>query len=307
MITRKVVLVLGAGASIPFGFPSGRELKNEIVNRLGPPSLDGPKLAMLTIAGFGVDHIEAFRSALQKSGKLSVDAFLEHRAEFLEVGKAATACFLLPREAEQVLFGSSLSWYDYLFDKLNARFEEFDRNAISILTFNYDRSLEHYLFTAVRNLYGKTAEECVEKLRGVPIVHLYGQLGELPAFAGDSNAIEYGAPLDVEALTKAANGIQIIHEAIKDSRAFEQAHEMLRKAERICFLGFGYNETNLQRLMGYKRDDQPEIYGSSRGFTSRECGLIRERLIGLGFSAARGPEYDNLDALDFLRFYCPFD
>lgn len=71
-------------------------------------------------------------------------------------------------------------WYQYFCDKLNTSFEEFDQNKISIITFNYDRSLEHSLFTALKNSYAKNDRDCASKLKNIPIVHVYGQLGYLP-------------------------------------------------------------------------------------------------------------------------------
>jgi hypothetical protein len=132
MITHKIVLVLGAGASMPFGFPSGADLKTEITTSLVPRN---PWHSLLVEAGFEASHAERFRLSLLKSGKRSVDAFLEHRPDFLDVGKAATACALLPREREDLLFPAQESWYDYFFNKLNAQFEDFGRNSVSVVTF----------------------------------------------------------------------------------------------------------------------------------------------------------------------------
>lgn len=308
MITRKVVLILGAGASMPFGFPSGLELKSKIVERLHPHRSDVVK-QHLTDAGFETGHVEGFRSALEKSGKLSVDAFLEHRPEFIEVGKAAIASFLLPSEHEPTLwFGGGMSWYAYFFNRLNARFEEFSQNRVSVLTFNYDRSLEHYLLTALQNSYGKSPDECAAALRSVPIVHLYGQLGQLASLSTDGYGIEYGAPLNVVSLKRAAKGIQIIHEAVSGSEPFERAHELLRQAERACFLGFGYDETNLQRLMAFDPNGlRLEISGSAKGLTGRECQLIYEKITSLGFRSVQVPNNGVNDALEFLRQTCPFD
>jgi hypothetical protein len=142
---------------MPFGFPSGAALKTDIINRLHPRD---PWHVLLEEAEFRIDQIRDFRTALLKSGKRSVDAFLEHRTDFLEVGKAATACALLPRETEDSLFHPGKeSWYEYFYTRLNAKFEDFSRNSVSVFTFNYDRSLEHYLFTALQNAYRKTSQE----------------------------------------------------------------------------------------------------------------------------------------------------
>ncbi len=305
MITQNIVLVLGAGASMPFGFPSGTDLKNEITSRLHPRD---PWHIQLEEAGFQIDQIRDFRTTLLKSGKRSVDAFLEHRTDFLEVGKAATACALLPREREELLFHPGKeSWYEYFFAKLNARFEDFNRNPVSVFTFNYDRSLEHYLFTALQNAYGKTSEECAEVLRSIPIVHLYGQLGELPPLSSDGVGIPYGSPVDVGILRKAASGIRIIHETLTDDEPFKQAHELLKNASRVCFLGFGYDLTNMERLLGYGPTGRPEVFGSTIGLTPRECDLIRSIFHRLGLYTVIFLDFVVADSLPFLRSSCPFD
>jgi len=306
MINQKIVLVLGAGASTPFGFPSGADLKTAITTRL---VFRDEWHTLLLDAGFEPDHIEKFRTALLKSGKRSVDAFLEHRTDFVDVGKAAIACALLPHEKEEYLFHRGKeSWYEYFFTKLNARFEDFSHNSVSVITFNYDRSLEHYLFTALKNAYGKPPRECAEVLRSISIVHLYGQLGELPTLSRDGLGNAYGSPVTVESLLKAASGIKIIHEAITDKQPFEQARCMLADSVRVCFLGFGYDQTNLERLMGYGPDaGGPQIYGSALGFSRRELDLLKSRLQGLGMHKIVCLEGPVGEALDFLRYHCPFD
>jgi len=51
----------------------------------------------------------------------------------------------LPYEDEEKLFQNDPlrggGWYEYLFGKLKATFEEFGQNKLSVITFNYDRSL----------------------------------------------------------------------------------------------------------------------------------------------------------------------
>jgi hypothetical protein len=304
VITQKVVLVLGAGASRPYGFPLGYGLKTRITDDLNAHT--GRKmLSEVRDAGFSAEEIEAFRSALHKSGKRSVDAFLEHRPEFLKVGKTATACALIPCENEHVLFAANEeNWYEYFFNRLNARFDEFDKNAVSIVTFNYDRSLEQYLITALRNAYGKSLQECAAKLRSIPIVHLYGQLGELPGLG--SPEIAFGAPITPEILTKSAEGIQIIHEDISGKPQFQKAHELIRTSQRICFIGFGYDKTNLERLLGDRVVENQQLFGSAKGFTRTECFRIEQTLRGFGFRAI---ELDGIygEAFEFLRNHSPFD
>jgi hypothetical protein len=313
MIERKLVLVLGAGASMPFGFPSGYGLMREIVDQLKPHGTQGsrilgqPMLSALVSAGFDRDFIEAFRSALEKSGKRSVDAFLEHRNQFIDVGKTAIAFALIPKEREELLFSpKGLNWYEYFFNRLNARFEDFDKNSISILTFNYERSLEYYLFTALKNAYGKTSEECASKMRSIPILHLYGKLGGLPGL--EEEGLSFGAAPNPDNLKKGAAGIQIIHEDLSRNPVFQQAHELLQDAERICFLGFGYDFTNLERLMAYNVSASQHICGTAVDLEGRECHFIQQKFRQLGFSNSISRLDNNCnDSLEFLRRECAFD
>jgi len=198
--------------------------------------------------------IDSFREALFYSGRQSIDTFLEHNPQFLKVGKMAIASVLVPLEYEQTLFSSTPNWYKLLFNHLNTRFEEFAENKLSILTYNYDRSLEQFLLTALRNSYqGKKAEydQCWEQLSRIPIVHLHGSLGEFPHSGPDElSHLErvYEPHLTRRDLNVCAEKIRVISENVSDQPQFQQAHSLLRSADVICFLGFGWDRTNLDRL-----------------------------------------------------------
>ncbi len=187
MITKSTVFVLGAGASREFGYPSGLEL----CELLAAPDLSGGRtgpLATLVSCRYAEREVRAFAEALRLSGRLSVDAFLEHRPEFLKIGKAAIAAALIPAENRFWLFRrveGRQSLYDYIWAKLNAKPNDFDRNQVAFITFNYDRSLEEYLTVAMQNSYGLTATEVAKLLTAVPIYHVHGTLGAHPAFSHD--------------------------------------------------------------------------------------------------------------------------
>ena len=102
MIRTPTVFVLGAGASKDFGFPIGFELVQQVRNTLGP---DGNiRNAFLEVTQFEGDHVDAFINALAMSGQNSVDAFLEHRRDFMDIGKAAMAMILVRCEQQGSLF-----------------------------------------------------------------------------------------------------------------------------------------------------------------------------------------------------------
>lgn len=87
MIHRPTVLVLGAGASAPYGFPCGAELRRLIVENVARPNHEYNKA--LREAGFGPTTINEFVAAFDGSRQESIDAFLGTREDLHQVGTAA--------------------------------------------------------------------------------------------------------------------------------------------------------------------------------------------------------------------------
>src|SRR6185295_12564481 len=109
MIGRQTVLVLGAGASQPYGFPLGAGLVDQVCTEildenqgrtLGTVGADGKQYFVtfserLKRLGHRPDLIERFAVQMRQARPYSIDAFLETRTEFRTVGKAAIADVLL--------------------------------------------------------------------------------------------------------------------------------------------------------------------------------------------------------------------
>lgn len=250
MIIEPTVLVLGAGASMQFGFPSGAGLVDAILSTRqmsGESHRIFHKILETDYAPGGLDN---FLRALRMSARPSIDAFLEHNPRFMEIGKLAIAAALIPFEDEYKLFYVN-SWYKTLFQNMNTSLDQFHQNKLAVITYNYDRSLEHFLITALENAYeGVTHKEAVELVSMIPIIHLHGKLGEIPGLKDEAWSRSYiNAGLGQQQLKKAAEGIKIIHENIGSDFEFIRAQELIGAAEKICFLGFGYDETNLKRLL----------------------------------------------------------
>ena len=275
MIKKPLVFVLGAGASIPFGLPSGRQLLIGIYKHLSDSSTKFSRLLMQI--GFKQQSMLLFKEQLYNSMLPSVDAFLEKRPEFLDIGKAAIAAALIPFENRE-----KIHWYEYLFGKLaGVKLEDFKDNKISFITYNYDRSLEYFLLTAIQNSYGLSYEQAAETILNFPIIHVHGQLGHLPKF--QQNVLEYGfchgQELNPEIIRMAMSEIKIIFELESTTPEFKKARELLNQSSKICFLGFGYHSTNIIRLM--------------QNF--KENNFISERIIGSAYGIEIGerPEIEN--------------
>lgn len=272
MITKRTVLILGAGASAAYGFPTGLGLYRSVCTSLGTSSL--------MRFGFVKEDINKFYEALMRSGTSSVDAFLERRTEFIDIGKLAIASTLLPTEDTARLFAheiESQNWYKHLWAKMNSPFEKLAENNLAFITYNYDRSCEHFLMTAMQNLYGQPETECAELLKGFPIVHLHGRFGPLPWEGADG--IPYFPNVQDEVIRRAASNIKIIHEHqdIDKVEEFRQAKELIQQAEVICFLGFGYNPVNVDRLKQIGLlEGKAHIYGTAKGIGDEDRKSVVE-------------------------------
>jgi hypothetical protein len=78
---------------------------------------------------YRVTYAREFQTALRHSGQSSVDAFLEYRPEYLEIGKCLFAWRLMMNESTDNLFADeSKSWYHYLFQAMRAPFDRFRLN-----------------------------------------------------------------------------------------------------------------------------------------------------------------------------------
>lgn len=285
MINVPTVVVVGAGGSAPFGFPHGWDFMTRVANaatsRLAP-GLD---------ADGGGDELQR---ELLRSGRLSIDAFLEHRPQYLTIGKRAIAATLIPFERVEDLHGPHRrpSWYDHLFDRMNAKQSDLTKNKLSIVTFNYDRSIDYYLREAVRNSYGCSANDAIGLLSSTPIVHVHGQLGTLEVRSYRHDTM---TPTSIEA---AADGIRVVHEAAEDDATFQQARSIVTAATRIYFVGFGFHPTNVARIrppLGFA--SHHEIYASGYGFTPEERRRAESLL---GHRASFGEPH--FDSLQFLRW-----
>ena len=164
MITKPTVLILGAGASCPYGFPTGLQLKARICKALMRPDIyarndvkremrfDEDLLVYWAIKHLPSDtdpghilylkhnphevgneikkFVDNFANDLMLSPDVSIDAFLEHHPEYVDIGHRVIAGILLPYETRESLFDDWIDkwddpkneekhWYQLLFTKLN--------------------------------------------------------------------------------------------------------------------------------------------------------------------------------------------
>lgn len=178
MITLPTVLVLGAGASREFELPLGPDLLKQVTNNIAP-QLQGtmryPFLKLLEGAGCSRRHLNKFHQALSGTSLRVIDQLLAKRTAFNGVGRAAIAATLLEFEERTSLLTTATRrrWCDLLFDDMTVGREDFEDNELSVITFDYDRTFEHFMFESLRNLYPGGAAGARRRLASIPIVHTF--------------------------------------------------------------------------------------------------------------------------------------
>jgi len=186
---------------------------------------------------------------------------LELRGRLVAPGKALMARMLLvceqnmlrPPDDREVTRYPDAMWYENLWDAFDLRsLDSFSATPLTVVTFNYDRSLEYHLVRALRVRFEASDKECAEALDSIGPIHLHGQLGFLPGFSEDAGKVVGfgGLPGGITAVDciRAAQAIKILHEANPSDDAFARAQSAIAAAERVIFLGFGYARKNVERL-----------------------------------------------------------
>jgi hypothetical protein len=267
------MLVLGAGASVPYGFPTGKALVERIVS--GTNASSGSLRVCLRNAGAEDATIDKLRDELDRTNFDSIDVFLEHHQQYRDVGKLAIAAVLIPCEREEYLSKPVFPdqhWYRLLFQQL-AAWGSFNNTKLSIISLNYDRSLQQFLFNALIQDLEMPPDQAAAAVLNLDFVYLHGHLGDLPwrpgARSDDRFIRAYDPTLDPDHVKTAAAGIKIVSEMdwSRNTDLRMRVESLVAEADVVGFLGFGYHEPVIQRLNvvpigGRKRHD---YFGSTYG------------------------------------------
>lgn len=315
MITQDTLFILGAGASCPYGFPTGQGLREYIFS---PGFREKLKhvLSEFHLPGSPelfreLGSIDRFTSILEGTpAGLDVDQFLALNSnnEFcLEFGKALIATSIRYFETiscfgERVRNFESEDWYSFLFKRMTKEFStpddlgKFSKNKVSFITFNYDRSLEHFIYSSLINSFDSQKEKIKsnpEEYINFPIIHVYGQIDQ-PEWRG---GVEYQAALHYRHFRDLRHNIHIVGE--NTSTKTNELAELLQKAQRIFFLGFAYAKENLKVLNINSHTKNKQIFGTALEFTEREIRNIKKELM----NEDQNIIIENLNCYSLLREY----
>jgi hypothetical protein len=250
MLTSQICLVLGAGASQPYGFPTGGELMQYITST--QPDEWWPLAKAVT--GYGKNDHEAFVSRLRVSGVASIDKFIGGNPSSDNYAKALIAQFVgRGEDSDSVLRANpKWDWVNSLIDRIvddSRKLSDVKPKWPHIVTFNYDRSFEEIMLRRFAARFEDAEPALVaDMLRKWEIVHVHGSLGEHPALTVDGSGREFARTLDPAALQAAVKNIELVHDVSEDSPEFKHARELIRESSMVFFLGFAFDSKNVARL-----------------------------------------------------------
>jgi hypothetical protein len=154
----------------------------------------------------------------------------------------------------------------------------------SFVVFNYDRCIEQYLWHQLTTALAVPPEEARDILQSVPILHIFGSIGQLPELGGHH---PFGAH-DSRYLTGAAQRIRTYTESI-DSLIGQRVASIMGSADKIVFLGCAFHDQNLRLLFPNERSEPAEVWGTCLGVRTRREGELKKYFGGFSDSPALIP------------------
>jgi hypothetical protein len=285
MLGRETLFIIGAGAGFDVNMPVGTRLATEIAEetnfRFKGGLLEGGNervwAASRTMAlAAGLDQTSTLIAGRMIATGItyaqSIDNYVRTHSDKEAVkiiAKNAIVHRILEAERNSSLFIDSQaavfgrfkneeevgrSWLQAFFSILQDGVIEaynieniFDN--LSIINFNYDRCIEHFLFQAIQRLYpakgaGYLADLISRKLK---IIHPYGVVGELE-WQGSGPSIQFGAKDDSYDLAELSGGIRTYNEEVEDKKKINELHNLVSAAGRIVFLGFHFHKQNVELI-----------------------------------------------------------
>jgi hypothetical protein len=182
------------------------------------------------------------------------------------------------------------TWFNAFFQLLteNCKPEQLEQRfaGLTLIIFNYDRCVEHFLFHALQNYYGVSPERSAALLKSLAIYHPYGSVGHLP-WQEQNGAVDFGAEQGSKGVLALAQQIRTFTEGTDPKKSdIENIRTRLLDSQIVMFLGFAYHRLNLQLLRAdgvvHTAPAETKYFGTGFGLSDTDCAEIGQELTVLG-------------------------
>jgi hypothetical protein len=327
-----VVFVVGAGASVDFGFPMGEQLKDRIAAALNIRFQDGLNIASghrqvieaLRVLARRANHssinpyLPAARSiALAMPQAISIDNYLHTHAEesdLVLIGKIAIAASILEAERSSKIylrpedqtfnFPAIKDVWHNTFCKIlteNVQRASLDHlfENVSFITFNYDRCIEHYIAHWLTNYMRISLDEAQIAASRLTVFHPYGQVGRLPWQQSSDVKVPFGAEVGAVELVEVAEQIRTFTERVEDD-SLAPMRARIADADTVVYLGFSYGRMNLELLQIDADGPNKRVLGTAFNISEPNKKAISEQL----FRSLTGPKGTLIRGCDLVHMTC---
>lgn len=314
----KTTFIIGAGASKEANLPTGYELKGKI-SRLLDIKFDHHKQTSgdYIITNALENHVklpdgrngdinpflhEAWHIKEALPLAISIDNFIDAHKENTKIelcGKLGIIRSILDAEKGSLLYinrdnvnntihFSSLekSWYIPFFQLLteNCRAEDLkDRfKLISLIVFNYDRCIEHFLKHAIQNYYRIPQADAEALVKSIEIYHPYGSIGNLP-WMDHHNSMEFGTEPNGMQLLGLSNQIKTFTEGTDpNSSEILAIRQHMVNTKRIVFIGFAFHKLNMELItpddLNNVKTLEIRCYATTYGISESDKNVINDQI-----------------------------
>lgn len=300
MIRTKTTFILGAGASAELHLPGPTEMLERIAqaldfSRAGADQLTRDTTSILRHVGKLAERMNRTEDAIYHAGQRihqaakigrTIEQVIEQNNDdpLVEAfGKLAIAVFTLQSESRSSLRATPqgnaalpLQTGDYWLIELGklltaglprSRVEQ-GLADVSVVSFNYDRSVQHFLPYAVATAYGMTLQEAQRIVTArLRFFHPFGLVGRLPWQGGEGPDADWGneQPWNMAALS---GQLRTYDQAAADRIGLADLRAAVAQAQRIVFLGFDFSPRSLDLLIDVSLSHNPEIILSFSGMSA---------------------------------------
>ena len=310
MFKDNTVFVIGAGASAEFGLPVGSHLTETIksdcnfrIDEFGRFLSGARAIFQLYENKFGRNDsakVAQFNLRLDKSRQIaksidsaeSIDEYIFRYANdplVAEIGKLHIAHAISLAEKNSILspdnnfpdnFSVANETWIWSFAKTlmnGVKVEDVETigQNISIICFNYDRCIEHYLEHALMRGFHELTEKDARNIVGqINIIHPYGWLGNLGAFPF-GKADRFG---------NMAENLITWSETISDPEVIQKLRAAVQSARQLVFMGFGFAAQNMGLLSTQPTEIPerfPNVYSTGSGIPREVEAVLKEKIISL--------------------------
>lgn len=327
------VFVVGAGASVEFGLPTGAGLNKMVAGYLAPTadkwgSVWNDHTLDQALKNWPGIHPNRLLAASRKIAAgipfaSSVDDFLFIHGDdeaVVAAGKAAIAASVLYAENKsylarlghhddtvqaKALGALETSWplqlMKFLMPGIRAKDVGELFSDVAFVNFNYDRCLEHALYHGLQRTHALSPEEAGDVVKSVAIVHPYGRAGYL-SWEKQHPKVPFGGAHDGRTIIELASEVHTLTESHHTDDERQQIRALLTGAERIVFLGFGFHRQNIDLISPIQSAHEvtrPQIFATAYG-TSLSDQRIFARLINGAFAPDKQPVFADLDCQTML-------